>query len=80
MKCKLTYKEIKPFMSLGKMPLANGFLEENEFKTEFLGSQDTLIGGGRYDGLIKTLGGQDIPGVGWAGGIERIMLLMKELI
>ena len=35
MKCKLTDKEIKPFMSFGKMPLANGFLSENEFKTEF---------------------------------------------
>ncbi len=47
-----------------------------EFKTNDIGSQDTLIGGGRYNGLIKTLGGKDIPGVGWAGGIERIMLLM----
>ena len=35
MKCKLTSKNIKPFMSFGKMPLANGFLEENEFKSEF---------------------------------------------
>jgi histidyl-tRNA synthetase len=50
-----------------------------EFKTNELGSQDTLIGGGRYDGLIKMLGGKDIPGVGWAGGIERIMLLMKDV-
>ncbi len=50
-----------------------------EFKTNELGSQDTLIGGGRYDGLIKTLGGKDIPGVGWAGGIERIMLLMEDI-
>tara|TARA_B100000676_G_scaffold311237_1_gene380360 strand:+ start:881 stop:2113 length:1233 start_codon:yes stop_codon:yes gene_type:complete len=50
-----------------------------EFKTKELGSQDTLIGGGRYDGLIKTLGGKDMPGVGWAGGIERIMLLMKDV-
>ena len=49
-----------------------------EFKTNQIGSQDTLIGGGRYNGLIKTLGGKDIPGVGWAGGIERIMLLMRE--
>ena len=49
-----------------------------EFKTNQIGSQDTLIGGGRYNGLIKTLGGKDIPGVGWAGGIERIMLLMNE--
>ena len=50
-----------------------------EFKTKELGSQDTIIGGGRYDGLIKTLGGKDMPGVGWAGGIERIMLLMKDV-
>ncbi len=51
-----------------------------EFKTNELGSQDTLIGGGRYDGLIKMLGGKDIPGVGWAGGIERIMILMKSIV
>ena len=50
-----------------------------EFKTNEIGSQDTLIGGGRYNGLIKTLGGKDIPGVGWAGGIERIMLLMQNI-
>ncbi len=49
-----------------------------EFKTNDIGSQDTLIGGGRYNGLIKNLGGKDIPGIGWAGGIERIMLLMKD--
>jgi len=50
-----------------------------EFKTNEIGSQGTLIGGGRYNGLIETLGGKDIPGVGWAGGIERIMLLMKHI-
>ena len=50
-----------------------------EFKTDELGSQDTLIGGGRYDGLIKLLGGSDVPGVGWAGGIERIIMLMQNL-
>ena len=50
-----------------------------EFMTNETGSQSTLIGGGRYNGLIKTLGGKDIPGVGWAGGIERIMLLMKDI-
>lgn len=48
-----------------------------EFKTNDLGSQNTLIGGGRYDGLIKLLGGPDIPGVGWAGGIERMILLLQ---
>lgn len=49
-----------------------------EFKTDGLGSQDTLIGGGRYDGLINVLGGPDIPGVGWAGGVERLMMLLKK--
>ena len=49
-----------------------------EFKSNELGSQDTLIGGGRYDGLTKTLGGPDIPGVGWAGGVERIMMLIEK--
>ena len=50
-----------------------------EFKTDEIGSQDTLIGGGRYNGLIEVLGGKDIPGVGFAGGIERIMLLMDDI-
>ena len=50
-----------------------------EFKTLDLGSQDTLIGGGRYDGLTKLLGGPDIPGVGWAGGIERLIMLMDNI-
>tara|TARA_B100000686_G_C16762476_1_gene959596 strand:+ start:1057 stop:2301 length:1245 start_codon:yes stop_codon:yes gene_type:complete len=49
-----------------------------EFKTDSLGSQDTIIGGGRYDGLIGLLGGKNISGVGWAGGVERIMMLMKN--
>ena len=50
-----------------------------EFKTIELGSQNTLIGGGRYDGLTKLLGGPDIPGVGWAGGVERLIMLMQSL-
>ena len=49
-----------------------------EFKNSDLGSQDTLIGGGRYNGLVKAIGGPDIPGVGWAGGIERITLLKES--
>ncbi len=48
-----------------------------EFKTNELGSQDTLLGGGRYDGLVQTLGGPNIPGIGWAAGIERISMLMQ---
>ncbi|MDA0339506.1 MAG: histidine--tRNA ligase, partial [Proteobacteria bacterium] len=43
-----------------------------EFTTEFLGSQGTVIGGGRYDHLIETMGGPSVPGIGWGGGIERL--------
>jgi histidyl-tRNA synthetase len=43
-----------------------------EFITDKLGAQGTVLGGGRYDGLLKIMGGQDAPGIGFAAGIERI--------
>ncbi|MBT3332183.1 MAG: histidine--tRNA ligase [Rhodospirillaceae bacterium] len=46
-----------------------------EFVTDALGSQGAVIAGGRYDGLIKMLGGPQTPGIGWAGGIERLGML-----
>ncbi len=49
-----------------------------EFKTGALGAQDALGGGGRYDGLIKQMGGPETPGVGWAFGVDRLMLLLEE--
>jgi histidyl-tRNA synthetase len=49
-----------------------------EFVTKDLGSQGTVMGGGRYDGLMETLGGPEIPGVGWAAGIERLAMLIAE--
>jgi histidyl-tRNA synthetase len=45
-----------------------------EFESERLGAQAALGGGGRYDGLVEELGGPPTPGVGWAAGIERILL------
>ncbi len=48
-----------------------------EFTTEALGAQGAVIAGGRYDGLIGRMGGPDAPGVGWAGGIERLALLAE---
>nr|YP_010335874.1 histidine-tRNA synthetase [Chroothece richteriana]UNJ14280.1 histidine-tRNA synthetase [Chroothece richteriana] len=45
-----------------------------EIKSSSLGSQDTLCGGGRYDGLIQSLGGPELPAIGWAMGIERLLL------
>ncbi len=49
-----------------------------EFITTDLGAQGTVIGGGRYDGLIKQLGGTPTAGVGFAGGIERLAMLLTE--
>jgi histidyl-tRNA synthetase len=49
-----------------------------EWVTERLGSQGTVCGGGRYDTLIEQLGGKPAPAVGWALGIERLLLLLQE--
>ncbi len=49
-----------------------------EFVTDHLGAQGTVIGGGRYDGLIETMGGPPTPAVGWAAGIERLAMLVAE--
>jgi histidyl-tRNA synthetase len=49
-----------------------------EFVTSDLGSQGTVIGGGRYDGLFEMMGGPPTPGVGWAAGIERLGMLIDE--
>ncbi|OAG27321.1 histidine--tRNA ligase [Thermodesulfatator autotrophicus] len=46
-----------------------------EIKAQGLGAQDTVAAGGRYDGLLKALGGPDIPGVGFAIGVERFLLV-----
>ena len=49
-----------------------------EFVTTHLGAQGTVLGGGRYDGLIAELGGPPTAGIGWAGGIERLMMLSND--
>ncbi len=49
-----------------------------EFVTDRLGAQGTVLGGGRYDGLIEHLGGPPTPAVGWAAGIERLAMLIDE--
>jgi histidyl-tRNA synthetase len=48
-----------------------------EFVTDRLGAQGTVLGGGRYDGLIENLGGPATPAVGWAAGIERLAMLIE---
>lgn len=47
-----------------------------EFINESIGAQSTVCGGGRYDGLIETLGGQPTPGLGFASGLERLLMVM----
>ena len=49
-----------------------------EFVTDRLGAQGTVLGGGRYDGLIEALGGPPTAAVGWAAGIERLAMLLAE--
>ena len=49
-----------------------------EFTTTALGAQGAVMAGGRYDGLMREMGGPDVPGVGWAAGIERLAMLLAE--
>lgn len=50
-----------------------------EWVTDALGSQNAVCSGGRYDGLVTQLGGEATPAIGWAMGMERVILLMQEL-
>ena len=47
-----------------------------EFVSDNIGAQGTVLGGGRYDGLVSEIGGQDAPGIGFAMGLERLLLLL----
>ena len=50
-----------------------------EIKSNNLGSQNAVCGGGRYDSLVKNLGGEDTPAVGWAMGMERLNSLLPSV-
>jgi histidyl-tRNA synthetase len=50
-----------------------------ELTTTALGAQSAVLAGGRYDGLMAAMGGPDMPGVGWAAGIERLAMLLAGL-
>ncbi len=50
-----------------------------EFVTDRLGAQGTVLAGGRYDGLVESLGGPPTPGVGWAAGVERLAMLLESV-
>lgn len=50
-----------------------------EFKSDKLGAQDAICAGGRYDGLVESMGGPDVPGVGFSIGVERVVLLIEAM-
>jgi histidyl-tRNA synthetase len=50
-----------------------------EFTTTELGAQSAVLAGGRYDGLIETMGGPSTPGIGWAAGVERLSMLVQNV-
>jgi histidyl-tRNA synthetase len=50
-----------------------------EFTTTELGAQSAVMAGGRYDGLMEMMGGPEIPGIGWAAGIERLSMLVADV-
>lgn len=62
----------------GRIVRGLDYYQRTAFEVESgrLGAQSSILGGGRYDGLVSTLGGGEVPAVGWAAGIERILLAM----
>ncbi len=87
--CSTHYTKLKKYLDiLGIKYVENTFLVRGldyytktvfEIKSNSLGSQNAVCGGGRYDGLVETLGGPHTPAVGWAMGIERLNSLIPQL-
>jgi len=69
--------EVQPGLVRGLDYYSRTLFEINASTGE-LGAQNTLVGGGRYDGMIRSLGGPDVPAIGFAMGLERILLAMSD--
>jgi len=86
--CKNHFEKVKQFLKIFKVNFSiNPFMVRGldyytktvfEFKSEKLGAQSTVLAGGRYDNLIEELGGPKTPALGFAMGIERVMLLIEN--
>lgn len=86
--CKTHYSGVKekleilgtPYSENKKLVRGLDYYTKTAFEivTTQLGAQNAILGGGRYNNLVKELGGPDISGIGFSGGIERILLLLKE--
>lgn len=87
--CSEHYKELKSYLDKLNVPyvenklLVRGLDYYNrtvfEIKSNNLGSQNAVCGGGRYDSLVRNLGGEDTPAVGWAMGMERLNSLLPSI-
>lgn len=85
--CKKHFQKVRSYLDkMGIEYILNGRLVRGldyytrttfEIKSDFLGAQDTLIGGGRYDLLVSELGGKETPAIGFAAGMERLFLVME---
>lgn len=87
--CKDHFKQVEHYLKLLKVPyeinhrIVRGLdyyvRTAFEFTTDKLGAQNAICAGGRYDGLVKEMGGADVAGIGFAIGVERLILLMETL-
>lgn len=86
--CSTHYEKLKKYLNILNIKyVENAFLVRGldyytktvfEIKSNNLGSQNAVCGGGRYDGLVEMLGGPDTPAVGWAMGVERLNSLIPS--
>ena len=86
--CTVNFNKVKEYLTAMDIPfvvnpkIVRGLDYYSQTAFEFidtnLGAQNTLIGGGRYDTLAEQLGGKNMPGIGFAGGFERLLLSMEE--
>lgn len=86
--CKIHFEKVQKYLSLDNIKyklnpkLVRGLDYYTrtvfEITTTTLGSQNAVVGGGRYDNLVETYGGPSIPGLGFALGIERLIILLKQ--
>jgi histidyl-tRNA synthetase len=85
--CREHFETLKAYLELVEIPFAvnprivRGLDYYNrtvfEITSSVLGAQSTVCGGGRYDGLVRSLGGPDVPGVGFALGMERFLMIAQ---
>jgi histidyl-tRNA synthetase len=87
--CREHFETLKAYLDLAGIPftinprIVRGLDYYNrtvfEITSSVLGAQSTVCGGGRYDGLVRSLGGPDVPGVGFALGMERFLMMLEAL-